>query len=354
MWRRVVGLVVLALVSVSGEAGHCDWQGCIEGATEQRIAACTAIIEGGNRNHDQFKAAHVIRASLYLAKRAFDLALVDANTAIQLDPDKAAPYSMRGSIHYGLGEMDQAIEDFNQAIRRDPKFIPAYSNRAHAYLAIGERELAVADLKIELELPASVKQWEGLQNLALSSVQKLTSAKELNPDPDPALNEAIVKVPLSLKLPTGAEHRGEFVLTTFKPKGPGPFPTVIVSHGHSSVLRTAFGRNRMLWSYFMQRGFAVLAPTRIGHGVSSTPVAPVDPEVPQLPAGVVPTGPDGRCDSWDFRPASEAGVAHILATIQYAATLPWVAIDNIVLVGALAGGFYSLLATATAPRGSEP
>jgi len=100
MWRGVVGLVVFALVSISGEAAHSDWQGCTEGATEQRIAACTAIIKGGNRNHDVFKAAHLIRASLYLAKRDFELALVDANTAIQLDPDKAAPYSMRGSIHY--------------------------------------------------------------------------------------------------------------------------------------------------------------------------------------------------------------------------------------------------------------
>src|SRR5262249_16579620 len=50
---------------------------------------------------------------------------------------------------------------------------------------------------------------------------------DTNPPPDPQLNEKVVKVPVTLTLQDGTLHNGEFVLTTFKPDGPGPFPVVI-------------------------------------------------------------------------------------------------------------------------------
>jgi dienelactone hydrolase len=151
-----------------------------------------------------------------------------------------------------------------------------------------------------------------------------------DPPPDPSLGEEIVRVPLTLKLSGGGTHTGEFVLTTFRPSGPGPFPAVIVNHGRDTKKRAVFGRNRMMWSFWLRRGFAVLAPTRIGYGVSG---ADVDPEAAK-----------GACDAKNFAPMASAVAAHIRATIDYAATQPWIDKDNLVLAGASVGGFGSVAA----------
>jgi len=153
-----------------------------------------------------------------------------------------------------------------------------------------------------------------------------------DPQPDPKLNEEIVKLPLALKLPNGADHVGEFVLTTFRPNGPGPFPTVIMSHGRDARKRAVFGRSRMLAAFWTRRGFAVLAPTRIGYGVSGTAV---DPEAVS-----------GQCPTWHFEQNASAIRAHIRATVEYAALQPWVDKDNLVLAGGSAGGAGSVVAGA--------
>jgi dienelactone hydrolase len=82
--------------------------------------------------------------------------------------------------------------------------------------------------------------------------------------------------------------------------------------------------------YLTHRGFAVLAPTRIGYGVSGVDV---DPEAVR-----------GRCDAADFASQAEAIAAHIRATVAYAATQPWIDKRNILLVGGSVGGFGSVAA----------
>ena len=149
-----------------------------------------------------------------------------------------------------------------------------------------------------------------------------------DPPPDPMLNEEIVRLPVALKLRDGGIHSREFVLTTFRPNGPGPFPAVVVNHGRNAKTRPEFGRNRLLGAYWTRRGFAVFAPTRIGYGVSGVAV---DPE-----------GVSGRCDAMDFAPMAEAIAAHVRATIEYAAVQPWVDKGNVLLAGGSVGGFGSI------------
>ena len=166
---------------------------------------------------------------------------------------------------------------------------------------------------------------------AASALAQTPSPATNNPAPDPELNEEIVRLALALKLSSGATHRAEFVLTTFKPSGPGPFPAVIASHGRDILSRRALqGRNRMLAHFWLRRGFAVLAPTRIGYGVSGVKV---DPEAA-----------NGACDAKNYGPMASAIAAHIRATIDYAATRPWIDKDNLVLAGASVGGFGSIAA----------
>jgi dienelactone hydrolase len=86
----------------------------------------------------------------------------------------------------------------------------------------------------------------------------------------------------------------------------------------------------MMSSFWLRRGFAVLAPTRIGYGVSGSEV---DPEAAK-----------GACDAKNYAPMASAVAAHIRATIDYAATQPWIDKDNLVLAGASVGGFGSVAA----------
>jgi dienelactone hydrolase len=146
-----------------------------------------------------------------------------------------------------------------------------------------------------------------------------------DPPPDPALNEEIVKLPVALKQPSGAMHQGEFVLTTFRPSGPGPLPAVIVNHGRDGTKRAELGRSRMLGHFWTRRGFAELAPTRLGYGVSGVAL---DLE-----------GMTGPCEAKNFAPMVSAIAAHIRATADYAATQPWIDMDNLVLAGGSVGGF---------------
>jgi dienelactone hydrolase len=85
-----------------------------------------------------------------------------------------------------------------------------------------------------------------------------------------------------------------------------------------------------MYHYWTLRGFAVLAPTRIGYGVSGTDV---DPE-----------SATGACDFLDFAPLTAAVTAHIRATIAYAARQAWIDKDNIILAGESGGGFGSIVA----------
>ena len=166
---------------------------------------------------------------------------------------------------------------------------------------------------------------------ALDAVAQEAPADPRSPPPDPALNEEVVKVPIALRLASGRMHHGQFVLTTFKPQGPGPFPAVIVNHGRDVAQKRATqGRNRMLAGFWLRRGFAVLAPTRLGYGPSG---ASIDPE-----AAV------GPCDAKNYAQMAGAITAHIRTTIEYGRTLPWIDKDSLLLVGASVGGFGALAA----------
>jgi formylglycine-generating enzyme required for sulfatase activity/dienelactone hydrolase len=242
------------------------------------------------------------------------------------------------------GNVDRRIAACTKVIQNGPSSgrMSAYSTRAILHLAKGELDLAEEDLRNVLALPAKTDAERKLHEFAGSALPRIAVSRRepaalKNPASDPRLNETIVRLPLSVKLPSGATHKGEFVLTTMRPHGAGPFPAVIVSHGYDGLLRTEMGRNRMLGPELVRRGFAVLAPTRIGHGVSAIPE---DPERAR-----------GRCETEDFRPAVTAGVAHIQATIAFAAAQSWIDKENLILLGGSAGGIYSLVAAGSRPKG---
>ena len=152
------------------------------------------------------------------------------------------------------------------------------------------------------------------------------------------LNEAVTSIDVTVKDFYGKEETGKVVITQFKPDGPGPFPILILNHGRSPTNRRDPPRFRYTKQvrYFVERGFAVFEPTRIGYGQYSTQFDPED---------------SGSCSSKDYAPMAKAASTEILAVLDYAKQQSYVDPQRVLLVGQSVGGYSTVATAALAPAG---
>jgi dienelactone hydrolase len=152
------------------------------------------------------------------------------------------------------------------------------------------------------------------------------------------LNEQVVKVPMVIDGFFGKTEIS-LVATIFRPSGDGPFPLIVLSHGNppNASDRPKIKRYRIIPQIqeFVRRGFAVIVPIRRGYGA---------------------TGGDfvedyGNCSNAHYTNAGLEAAKDLIATITFAANLPYVKSDKILLVGQSAGGFASLAAASLNPPG---
>jgi dienelactone hydrolase len=113
----------------------------------------------------------------------------------------------------------------------------------------------------------------------------------------------------------------------FRPLGEGPFPLAIVAHATSqNVLRRAQMPQpdyRVLASWLVARGFAVLVPERPGHGAT----------------GGRYLEDQGGCDEADYAKAGRATADSIAAALDFMRGQSFVRQDGVVIVGHSAGGW---------------
>ncbi len=153
---------------------------------EQRIAACTALIDAAKDKPQDLAAALVNRGAAYWYvnktqasfadfdraialdpknARAFrersnanrssgrlDRALSDANTAVRLDPTDPKAFDFRGNVFNNNRQYDRAIEDYNEALRLDPKFAQAFMDRGVAYYFKQDYQAAIKDYGESIKL----------------------------------------------------------------------------------------------------------------------------------------------------------------------------------------------------------
>lgn len=152
------------------------------------------------------------------------------------------------------------------------------------------------------------------------------------------INEAVSSIDVTVKDLYGKEETGKVVITQFKPDGPGPFPIIILNHGRSPTNRRDPPRMRYTKQarYFVQRGFAVFEPTRIGYGQYSTQFDPED---------------SGACYGKDYAPMAKAASTEILAALDYAKRQSYVDPQRVLLVGQSVGGYSTVATAALAPAG---
>src|SRR5262249_46573095 len=184
----------LALIAFGGMPG-LSWAGDLEdctGAVVDKIeAGCTAVINDSAKPAEDRIKAHARRASLFMARSKFDLAVADAEAAIQLNPKSVPALMTRSQVNQRTGKFDLALADLNQVIEIEPKnpvayfargnvkgdqknwadaltdlsqaitlrqdYAMAYVGRARAYLETGQLDQALNDLNTAISINPGVQ-----------------------------------------------------------------------------------------------------------------------------------------------------------------------------------------------------
>ncbi|WP_323493727.1 MULTISPECIES: prolyl oligopeptidase family serine peptidase [unclassified Undibacterium] len=167
-----------------------------------------------------------------------------------------------------------------------------------------------------------------------SGVASSASALKLSKE----LNESVTSMDIAVRDMFNRQITGKVVITQFKPDGDGPFPILILNHGRSGTNRAEPPRFRYTQQvrYFVQRGFAVFVPTRIGYGEMG--VSP-DPEE------------SGSCNRKNYAPMAEAASAEILEVLAYAKKQSYVDSSLVLIVGQSVGGYSTVATVAKNPSG---
>lgn len=154
------------------------------------------------------------------------------------------------------------------------------------------------------------------------------------------MREEIVRIPVTVKDMYGRQETRNVAITIFRPPGEGPFPLLVFNHGRAvTAKRAQQGRNRpdVAARYFTAKGFVVLAPTRIGYWET---YGDFDPET---------TG--STCSGMQVEGMSMAASDQVLATVEFAKTLPYVDASRWVVAGQSVGGLTTVSTVGRAPAG---
>jgi dienelactone hydrolase len=137
----------------------------------------------------------------------------------------------------------------------------------------------------------------------------------------------------------GPADRYTIATRILRPAGLGPFPAVILNHGHGATARSRRSESPQLMlaaaHEFVRRGYVVVLPTRSGFGATG---------------GVLAEDP-GSCDAPDYLRGMAAAAEDVLAVYRFAQRLPFVDGSRMILGGQSAGGVVALAVAAREPAG---
>ena len=161
-----------------------------------------------------------------------------------------------------------------------------------------------------------------------------TAAEHRGQQPfDSALRESVDRIEVP-------EAGAKIVVSSYRPKGKGPFPWIVLSHGTSPSAETnrTLGRYRNipLVHQWVDRGYAVIVPVRRGYGDSG---------------GDRQGDAYGSCSKPDFHRAGDGAAYDILAAVKWAKSQPDFDPSRWMLVGQSSGGFASIYTASKQPQG---
>ena len=172
---------------------------------------------------------------------------------------------------------------------------------------------------------------------AVALLWAAAAAAQTEAPPFRDLREETRQISVTVKDLYNREETRQIPVTIFRPKGDGPFPLVVMNHGRAvSDKRASQGVQRFehLSRYLVAKGFVVMLPTRVGYAQT---YGDFDPEA------------SGDCRSLRVEPMATAASDQVLATVDFAKTLPFVDATRWLVMGQSVGGL-----TAEAPVGRHP
>jgi tetratricopeptide (TPR) repeat protein len=112
---------------------------------EQALAAAQRVIA----LNDSFSAGHGVLGAVYLWQKQYELAMVEMEQAIALEPNNATGYAGLAQVLSRVGRSEEAIEMIEQASRRKPRGAADQHlyTVGSAYDLAGRPEEAIAPLK---------------------------------------------------------------------------------------------------------------------------------------------------------------------------------------------------------------
>src|SRR6188768_3229925 len=121
---KLLALLLLTAAQAQIAQGHAataqDYEDCNAGDADERIAACTRIIDDPQEPVCNRGLAYYARGLGHIQKKQDDLAIANLDAAIRLIPSYAPAFINRGSTLINKREYDRAIADFDQALQIDP------------------------------------------------------------------------------------------------------------------------------------------------------------------------------------------------------------------------------------------
>ena len=112
------------------------------------------------------------RGLLYSNQKKWELALVDYNKAIQINPEYATAYNNRGIVYSDQKKWELALADYNKAIQINPNDDGAYNNRGELYRRQKKWELALLDYNKAIQINPNLVQAYNNRGIVYSDQKK--------------------------------------------------------------------------------------------------------------------------------------------------------------------------------------
>src|SRR5262245_1747211 len=152
--------------------GQCD----LSVHPEERIVACTRLIERGGADDETLASAYLYRCDAYGFKGNHDQALADCSRAIELNGTEPRAFALRSRAHAAKRQYDLAVQDVSEAIRLRPKEAGLYYARGTTYEAAGQPDRAIEDYSQAIRLDPKEGQFHITRGIAYSNGNRLAEA----------------------------------------------------------------------------------------------------------------------------------------------------------------------------------
>jgi len=148
----ILGLAWTLPAGAQSERGGRACKAEIEVSLDERINACTALIQSGRLTGETLAEVFNNRGGAHYYKSEFDRALSDYEQAIKLNPRSPSAFNNRCWTSAVVGNLAQAVEDCTESLRLEPNVANTHENRGFAYLKLSDFDRALADYEIALKL----------------------------------------------------------------------------------------------------------------------------------------------------------------------------------------------------------